>query len=1855
MNSAFSRDAHSRGSFPYRANSDSTDLGSEKAIVFVDRGIENYSDLVTGVNAGTEVIILDPNRDGIEEITEILRDRHDLDSIHVVSHGQAGTVQLGTGLLSDRTLDRYRDLLPAWGDALNSGGDLLFYGCNFAASDSAIAFIEQLADLTGADLAASSDRTGNSALGGDWLLELTTGAIEAPLAFQQSVLDAYRSIFLPVLLGSGAEVTYLSGDPATAIDNALTLEEDDPAAEPIQGARVNIESGFVQGEDELAFDETLAAAANITGTYNADTGVLVFSGSASDAQYQDLLRSVTYRNSSDDPTPGERKLTFSIGPNTLYFSETGHFYEFVPYPEDEDNRNWTNAKALSDNLNLYGLQGYLATITSAAENEFVSSKLEGVGWLGGADRLQGVDQTEEGVWRWVTGPEGLEDGGKGLQFWQGDKDGNTVNDLYANWDDIEPTLEPNNDNNKEHFLHMLYSDEPGFARGKWNDFKNEASTLENYKPMGFVVEYGGLPGDPSPIFLSIEVTVNVINNKPPVLDASFAPTLTPIDEDATDPSGDRIADLLVDGAIADPDGTVEAIAVVAVDNSNGTWEYSLDDGQTWLAFGETLSESNAILLDEADRVRFLPDPDYNGILSEGLRFRAWDRTTGESGETADTTTGSTLFSTEIDTASLTVNPINDLPQVEDFTKFAQEEEAIAFTVTDFQQAYSDPVEGDPLKTLRFVSLPDNGTLFFNGNPVNVGGEIDLADAENLQFIPDPNWNGTTSFQWNGSDGSDFAAADATISLTVEALNDRPTVENIEKSANEDETIAFSADDFREVYADLGENTPLAKIVLLALPDNGTLSLNGNVLEAGAEIASADLDALVFIPNPNWNGTTQFNWNGSDGTEYATEAATVTIEIAPLNDPPTITGDLNKSGDPDTVIPFSPEDFSDRAIDADNDPLTEIVITSLPDNGTLLLGGNPVAIGQAIAIDDLTNLTFTPDPNWEGTTRFEWQVSDGNSLSTNKGTVNISVPLVPPNGAPIAENDNYSTPKNTALILPTDTGILANDRDPENESLTAILKELPTNGSLELDSDGSLVYTPNGNFEGVDRFTYRADDGTNLSELATVTITVRDGNLVPIAADDLYTLDEDSTLTLTPSGVLANDNDGNGDRLTARSIVSPSYGRLSFNPDGSFTYTPDPNFTGTDRFTYQANDGAADSNIATVTLTVNNTNDPPTANGAIAGQESSVGNRFSFQIPEGTFTDIDPGDTFTYRVTLANGDPLPDWLQFDPRTGTFSGTPGTGDIGELAIVIEAIDRDNASAAMQFELTVNPTLPEGSSGGGSVPDDPPPVITPPDGENPPPVITPPDPVEPPPVITPPEPPEENSGSVPPGIDPVDGGNDGNDEGTPTVSPGEEGRDLAIAKSNTQPELEPFSRQGGGFCQSPSSDPNCFCPPIPAPVQITFDPAAPRETGGLWSLGSSEPDTLIGGVANEVMTGFDSHDLLMGQEGDDLAFGDVGDDTLRGGTGSETPVGDEIERDRLEGGAGNDYINGNEGNDTIYSGSGDDLAHGGKDDDRMFGDRDDDTLYGDLGDDTMFGGIGSERPVGDRDDRDLLFGNRGNDILNGNQGDDTMFAGKDDDLAFGGKDDDWIWGDRGNDSVMGDRGNDRIFGGVSDPAVGDENGRDWLYGGLGDDFINGNESEDTICGGPGLDTVRGGKGDDLLGGYLGDDLLFGDLGNDTLCADEGNDTLYGGLGSDVAIGDRGERDYLCGGGGNDSLLGNEGRDFLHGSDGNDTIYGGKDDDTASGGNGDDWLFGDLGDDSLLGGLGSDRFVLHSARGTDTIADFEDGIDVLVLADGLRFEDLTLAQVGSAVSIKFGETAIATLENIGLAAIGASDFMEL
>src|SRR5262249_34961313 len=137
-------------------------------------------------------------------------------------------------------------------------------------------------------------------------------------------------------------------------------------------------------------------------------------------------------------------------------------------------------------------------------------------------------------------------------------------------------------------------------------------------------------------------------------------------------------------------------------------------------------------------------------------------------------------------------------------------------------------------------------------------------------------------------------------------------------------------------------------------------------------------------------------------------------------------------------------------------------------------------------------------------------------------------------------------------------------------------------------DGSFTYTPNNNFTGTDTFSYRAFDGTDLSNTATVTITVSTFHVPPTAANDTYSTARNQTLNVPATGVLSNDSGSGTLTVDQSSITGPTSGTLTLNIDGSFSYVPNPGFAGIDSFTYKANDGTVDSAAATVTITVNNT-------------------------------------------------------------------------------------------------------------------------------------------------------------------------------------------------------------------------------------------------------------------------------------------------------------------------------------------------------------------------------------------------------------------------------------------------------------------------------------------------------------------------------------------------------------------------------------------------------------------------------------------------------------------------------------------
>ncbi|MCC5624390.1 cadherin-like domain-containing protein, partial [Nostoc sp. CHAB 5715] len=207
---------------------------------------------------------------------------------------------------------------------------------------------------------------------------------------------------------------------------------------------------------------------------------------------------------------------------------------------------------------------------------------------------------------------------------------------------------------------------------------------------------------------------------------------------------------------------------------------------------------------------------------------------------------------------------------------------------------------------------------------------------------------------------------------------------------------------------------------------------------------------------------------------------------------------------------------------------------------------------------------------------------------------VPPPPPPPNDPPIAVNDSYTTQAATELIVDVANGVLNNDTDAQTDPLTAQVVLAPSNGILTFNANGAFNYIPNAGFSGTDSFTYLANDGKANSTAATVSITVNPPpNDPPIAVNDSYTTQADTELIVdVANGVLNNDTDAQSDPLTAQVVLAPSNGTLNFNANGAFNYIPNVGFSGTDSFTYLANDGKTDSGIATASITVNPPPAPP---------------------------------------------------------------------------------------------------------------------------------------------------------------------------------------------------------------------------------------------------------------------------------------------------------------------------------------------------------------------------------------------------------------------------------------------------------------------------------------------------------------------------------------------------------------------------------------------------------------------------------------------------------------------------------------
>ncbi|MBD1886687.1 DUF4347 domain-containing protein, partial [Microcoleus vaginatus] len=162
-----------------------------KQIIFVDSSVQDYQSLIHNADTA-QIFILNKNLSGIEQITNALANQKDIEAVHILSHGNQGSLKLGADVLNENDLANFNTQLKQWGNALTKNGDILLYGCDAAAGETGNNFVKRLSELTGADVAASNDLTGNQALGGDWDLEIVTGQIESAVPFDQEAIEDYE-------------------------------------------------------------------------------------------------------------------------------------------------------------------------------------------------------------------------------------------------------------------------------------------------------------------------------------------------------------------------------------------------------------------------------------------------------------------------------------------------------------------------------------------------------------------------------------------------------------------------------------------------------------------------------------------------------------------------------------------------------------------------------------------------------------------------------------------------------------------------------------------------------------------------------------------------------------------------------------------------------------------------------------------------------------------------------------------------------------------------------------------------------------------------------------------------------------------------------------------------------------------------------------------------------------------------------------------------------------------------------------------------------------------------------------------------------------------------------------------------------------------------------------------------------------------------------------------------------------------------------------------------------------------------------------------------------------------------------
>ncbi len=468
-----------------------------------------------------------------------------------------------------------------------------------------------------------------------------------------------------------------------------------------------------------------------------------------------------------------------------------------------------------------------------------------------------------------------------------------------------------------------------------------------------------------------------------------------------------------------------------------------------------------------------------------------------------------------------------------------------------------------------------------------------------------------------------------------------------------------------------------------VPVSGNLLANdydpdGGPLHAIVETKTSSNGKLVirvdgtftYTPNPNFHGAESFSYVVCDYENSCCDGK-VEILVTGTQDAPVGNPDFFSTNE-DSPLDSSPGSVLENDVDTDGEMITAVI-------------GKPTQHGT-IALNQNGTFTYQPELNFYGTDTFTYYANDG---VANSGETLVTITVVPVNDAPLAVDDAISTNENTPVNIP----LLTNDSDVDDLLVVSMILVVaqPAHGTLVINTTaGTVVYTPNLNFNGIDSFTYKVQDaGGAVSNIAVVTITVIPVNDAPIAIADLATTPEDTPVVIS---VLANDTDSDNalDVGSVTVVTGPAHGTVVAQPaTGTFYYTPDKDYNGTDTFTYTVKDaGGAVSLPGTVTINVTPVNDAPVA----VGDAATTNENTSVDIPV-LSNDFDVDNTIVIQSLKITTIPQHGSITTNTTTGVVTYTPVTNFSGPDSFTYTIQDEGGliSAPATVSVLVVNVNLP------------------------------------------------------------------------------------------------------------------------------------------------------------------------------------------------------------------------------------------------------------------------------------------------------------------------------------------------------------------------------------------------------------------------------------------------------------------------------------------------------------------------------------------------------------------------------------